>query len=172
MAQSSNFVTEFIHFLPVEKQVRHTIPEMSIDQPDARSSDQQHHRGADSAGLRRARQAAEQARAVATAVAIATAAAADRVTSDRAHYDAHHDVPGDSAGDRGGGESWRCATLTERALQLHESRSAARSTPRDIAAALAAQWPGSRFDPDALPFHCAADYYSHAGLRSVAAQRT
>ncbi len=166
-------MTGFIHFWPVENQVHQTIPEMSIDQPDARSSDPQHHSDDDSAGLRRARQAAEQARAVSAAVAIATAAAAaDRVASDRTRYDTHHDVPGDSAGDRGGGESWRCATLTERALQLHESRSTARSTPRDIAAALAAQWPGSRFDPDALPFHCAADYYSHAGLSSVTAQRT
>ena len=128
-----------------------------------------HHHSVDSAGLHRARQAAEQARGVAAAVAVATAAAADR-----ACFKHHHGIPHDSASDGasnrergqnlvGGSDngSWRGTPqrLTERALQLHESRSVSPS-------AHVPQRRGSRFVPDALPFHCAADY-SHAGPRAL-----
>jgi hypothetical protein len=153
--------------LPVEKKLD-GISHASMDQTGIRSSDMQC-QAIESAGLQRARQAAEQARAVAAAVAIATAAAADRATADQAF----HGKPSDGADDHGRA-SWRGTQqrLTERALLLHASRSAAGDSPRDFTAAHAPQRRGSRFVPDALPFHCAADYFSHADRPGqVAAQR-
>ena len=153
---------------PVEKQI-HQLDGISLTSKDREGA----HTYTESAGLRRARQAAEQARAVAAAVAIATAAAADRATLDQAFHSTPFDgaaaddgassIPGE-----GGGESWRGAAhrLTERALLLHE-RGAAADTHRDLTAAQGPQRRGSRFVPDALPFHCAADYLSHGGCFSA-----
>ncbi len=143
---------------------------------EALSSDMQR-RSVNFASLHRARQAAEKARAVAAAVAIATAAAADRAASDRDSYGTLSEGLGASrerGQELGGSGSLRGAPqrLTERALLLHESRSAAGDAHRDITAARGPQRRGSRFVPDALPFHCAADYLSHAGPPIAAQQRT
>jgi hypothetical protein len=130
------------------------------------------HRSADSAGLHRARQAAEQARAVAAAVTIATAAAADRAASDRAFDGTQSHAAGPSSNRRGRG-SWRGTPqqLTERAILLHESQSAAWDADDK-----AVYWPqqlpvGSRFVPEALPFHCASDYFSPCAPGLVDIQR-
>ena len=107
-------------------------------------------------GLQRARQAADSARAVASSVAIATALAAERAISKQTLQD-----QGTNNYPRGGGGSGKGRTshgapqrLTEQALLQHASRSAADDTPPvDLPPRR-----GSRFVPDALPFHCAADY--------------
>lgn len=175
MAQITSFAAGPIQFWqpPVEQPVQKLgISHLPIDQSDSLSSDQKC-QTIESTGLHRARQAADQARAVAAVVAIATAAAADRAA-------AFHGTPADGADDHasssgGGGAGWRRAPqrLTERALLLHcESQSAAGDTHCDFPAERG-QRRGSRFVPDALPFHCAADYLSQTGQPGpLGAQRT
>jgi hypothetical protein len=151
--------------------------QVSLDRSSHTLSSTQQLGNIDSIGLRRARQAAEQARAVAAAVAVATAAAAERAISHQLPPHAKHDFESNGTSNfrearevnpKGGGISnspsrWRSTPqlLTERALLQHASRGAAGDTPR---ADLPPQR-GSRFVPDALPFHCAADY-SPAGPRA------
>ncbi len=137
-AQPLPFITKHIPFwLHMEKQdhQHHGTPQISSDRSGAYTADLPHH-SLESAKLHRASQAAEQARAVAAAVAVATAAAADRAASDRAFNGTNSESADNGAGgnreggtglggSRGSG-SWRGAAQrqTERALLLHESRTA------------------------------------------------
>jgi hypothetical protein len=179
VTNQSFFVTGIHHFWqqPVEKKKQQLdeISHPSIDRSGAHSSDPQY-QTVESAGLHRACRAAEQARAVAAAISIATAAAADRAACGQALYVTQCDCADANASCHrrcDGGEWGAPQRLTELALLLHAAQSAAGDTHRDVPAAHRLGRRGSRFVPDALPFHCTADYFSRAAPSGpvVAAQR-
>ena len=111
-------------------------------------------------------------------------ASADRLPTDRAFLGTQsagagnaivHPERGHGLGGGGGGGSWCGAPqrLTERALLLHESRGTAGDILRVVTAAHGPPRRGSRFVPDALPFHCTADYLqvSRPGRPGLAAAK-